>query len=434
MLHAPQKTGAGSRTRRKNSLFAAAIAFCLAILAFSSFYRHPRPPLPPATTSQIEKDPSTGLYTWSVGEQPFYLRGVVYQPGDKPRTKKLHKDFSLISDMGANAIVCQGKITASVLQAATAHELKVIARLPLDNSGVHAARQIRKDALIALSLFTSASLPEKAVEILSEIRQIAPGIPIILEWPKSDFPPQLLPFIDMTGSQTHSIQKPSLDMNLGSTDMWDTTASGMSWPQRYPEMSSFEKARSYAQLWQNLEENRSHNLGGAIYCWRDYQTDNGALPGITDCKGRLKPAYYALRELWTGQSRRFPLQDVILKTDHIFHNGENYFQLSALFPYDPAQKYFYEWRLGSDDAQEPPRILTHAGEGNAAWAGLANKFREKTGKSFHTTQKGRILRIRQDKTLPGQRIYFHLSDGQNHVATASMPIDPNHIIQRIPWQ
>jgi hypothetical protein len=124
----------------------------------------------------------------------------------------------------------------------------------------------------------------------------------------------------------------------------------------------------------------------------------------------------------------------MLKTDHVFHNGENFFQLSALFPYDPAQKYYYEWRLGSDDTQEPPGLLAQAGEGNAIWAGLTNKFREKTGKSFHTTQKGRILRIRQDETLPGQRIYFHLSDGQNHVTTASMPIDPNHIIQRIPWQ
>ncbi|MFZ2897067.1 MAG: hypothetical protein WA004_00500 [Saprospiraceae bacterium] len=432
MLHAPQKTGAGFRIRRKNSLFAAAIAFCLAILAFSSFYRHP--PLPQATSSRIGQDPVSGLYFWSAGEQPFYLRGVVYHAGDKPRAKGLQKDFSLIRDMGANAIICQGEITASVWRAAAANELKVIARLPLDSSAVAALQQIQLNALLALSLFATDIPPEKAQAVLAEIRQTAPDIPIILEWPQPEIPDQLLPFFDMTGSPTHSIPKPSLNMNIGSTGIWDTTASGMPWPQRYPEMSSFEKARGYAQLWKNLEETRGHNLGGAIYCWSDYQTDNGALPGITDCEGRLKPAYYALRELWTGQSKRFPIQDVILKTDHIFHNGENFFQLSAIFPYDPAQKYSYEWRMGSDDEQEPPRLLTHAGEGNATWAGLTNKFREKTGKSFHTTQKGRILRIRQDETLPGQRIYFYLSDGKNHVATASMPIDPNHIIQRIPWQ
>lgn len=402
------------------------------MLAFSSFHRHP--PLPQATASRIGQDPVTGLFSWSVGDQPFYLRGVVYQPGDKPRTKKLHKDFSLIRDMGANAIVCQGKITASVFQAATANDLKVIARLPLDSSAVTALRQIQPNALLALALSATDISPEKALTILAEIRQAAPDTPIILEWPETEPPYQFLPFADMVDSPAHAAAKPYLAMNLGKTAMWDSIAYGMSWPLRYPEMSGYEKARTYARLWKMLEENRGHNLGGAIYRWRDRQTENGALPGLTDHKGRLKPAYYALQELWTGQSWRFPLQDVILKTDHIFHNGENFYQISALSPFGPEKEAAYEWYIGSDSAHQIPVLLANGNAENSFLDKLKRKFRENAGMSCYTLQKGSIFRIRQDHTLPDQRIYLYISDNDNHVVTASMPIDPEHIIQRIPWQ
>lgn len=436
MLHTPKKTSAGLRIRRKDSLFAAAIACCLAILAFPSFFRfsHPSHTLK-TTTSRIEQDPATGLFSWSAGDQPFYLRGVVYQPGDKPRTKKLHKDLSLIRDMGANAVICQGKeITAPVWQAAAANDLKVIARLPLDSSAVTALRQIQPNALLALALSATDISPEKALTILAEIRQAAPDLPIILDWPQAEIPDQLLLLADMVNSPAHAASKPFLALDLGKTASWDTIAYGMSWPLRYPEASSYEEARSYAQLWKNLEENRGHNLGGAVYRWRDRQTENGALPGLTDHKGRLKPAYYALQELWTGQPRRFPLQDVILKTDHIFHNGENFYQISALSPFGPEKETAYEWYIGSDSAHQIPVLLANGNAENSFLDKLKRKFRENAGMSCYTLHKGSIFRIRQDHTLPDQRIYLYISDNDNHVVTASMPIDPNHIIQRIPWQ
>lgn len=384
--------------------------------------------------SCIGQDPASGLYFWSAGEQPFYLRGVVYHTGDKPRAKKLQKDFSLIRDMGANAIVCQGEITAALWQAAAANELKVIARLPLDSSGIAALRQIQPNALLALSLFATDISQEIASAILAEIRQTAPDIPIVLEWPRAAIPDQLLHFADMVSSPAHAASKPFLAMDLGKTTMWDTIAFGMSWPLRYPEISCYEKARTYAQALKKLEETRGHNLGGAIYRWSDRQLEKGVRPGLTDHKGRLKPVYYALQKLWTGQSGRFPLQDVILKTDHIFHNGENFYQISALSPLDPEQEATYEWYLGSDKAHETPVLIAQGSNENSFLTKLKRKFREKTGMPCYTLQQGSIFRIRQDHTKPNQRIYLHISDNDNHVVTASMPIDPNHIIQRIPWQ
>lgn len=336
--------------------------------------------------------------------------------------------------MGANAIVCQGELTASVLQAATANDLKVIARLPLDSSAVTALRQIQPNALLALSLSPTDIPVGKALTILAKIRQTAPNTPIILEWPETDTPSQLLVLADMVNSPNHSASKPYLALDLGKIAMWDTIAYGMSWPLRYPEMSGYEKARTYARLWKKLEENNGLNLGGAVYRWRDRQTENGVLPGLTDRKGRLKPAYYALQELWTGQPRRFPIQDVILKTDHIFHNGENFYQISALSPFDPDQKSNYEWYIGADDSPQLPELLAKGSTEDTFLARLKRKFGEKTGMYCYTLQQGSVFRIRQDHTRPKQRIYLHLSDNDNHVVTASMPIDPGHIIQRIPWQ
>jgi len=68
------------------------------------------------------------------------------------------------------------------------------------------------------------------------------------------------------------------------------------------EPTDFQKAAAYAANWQHdIEANRGWNLGGNAFLWKDKQEGSFTWFGLTDTKDRLKPAYWALREAWTGR-------------------------------------------------------------------------------------------------------------------------------------
>lgn len=67
------------------------------------------------------------------------------------------------------------------------------------------------------------------------------------------------------------------------------------------EASDPEKAAAYAGNWSRyIAANRGWNLGGNAFTWRDRPEGSFTWFGLTDSRGRLKPAYWSLRQAWTG--------------------------------------------------------------------------------------------------------------------------------------
>ncbi|MBS1564765.1 MAG: cellulose synthase, partial [Bacteroidetes bacterium] len=69
------------------------------------------------------------------------------------------------------------------------------------------------------------------------------------------------------------------------------------------EESDGRKAAYYAGDWQaSMAARQSGSLGGIAFCWKDRYDGSATWYGITDYRGRRKPAYYALQRCWRGQN------------------------------------------------------------------------------------------------------------------------------------
>jgi cellulose synthase (UDP-forming) len=82
------------------------------------------------------------------------------------------------------------------------------------------------------------------------------------------------------------------------------------------EQSDEEKAQWYAWQWKNyVSAYKGNNLGGIAYCWHDRMEGSYSWFGLTDYRGRTKPAYSALKALWTGsQMESLPSLRIITPT------------------------------------------------------------------------------------------------------------------------
>jgi hypothetical protein len=69
------------------------------------------------------------------------------------------------------------------------------------------------------------------------------------------------------------------------------------------EPSDFHKASAYSANWrQYIAPHRGWNIGGNAFVWKDKREGSFSWFGLTDSRDRLKPAYWALREAWTGRA------------------------------------------------------------------------------------------------------------------------------------
>jgi hypothetical protein len=96
--------------------------------------------------------------------------------------------------------------------------------------------------------------------------------------------------------------RPYLVSEFGPDGYWhaDFTARGSR--GELVEPSAADKARYYQDRWQrHVEAHRGLNVGGVAYCWRDRYEATPTWFGLTDSEGNEKPAYFALRQSWTGQ-------------------------------------------------------------------------------------------------------------------------------------
>ncbi len=311
---------------------------------------------------------SPGSFELMVGERPFYVRGIAYNPGHDWRDggtvltrRQLEDDFERIRNMGANTIrrYTGGWYDRNIFNVAAEKDLKVIYGLwlpqdlnylsdddvlaKIEREFVKLVRKHRDaPALLAWSIGNeswgmlkhSYGQPyltdlRKAYVVFIErlarrIKELDPNHPVIVACEHSD---QLsgavadfityAPSVDIIGINSYyephlahlpdlmrqfAPDRPYLVTEFGPDGYWHPQHTPRDAAGELDEPSGRAKAKMYARRWQqHIQADRGQNLGGVAYSWADRYEGSATWFGLTDFEGRPKPAYFALREVWTGQ-------------------------------------------------------------------------------------------------------------------------------------
>lgn len=392
--------------------------------------------------------------------KPFYIRGIAYntahdwRDGNMPLTRRqLERDFSLIKQMGCNTIrrYDEGIYDRNILNLSDEYGLKILFGFWFDpkidyyrdSSKVkeyiaNVEEKVKKyrdhPSVLAWSVgnetwgllkhrYAKPYLTKvrdhylKMIEKLAQrIHEIDPSRPVFscMEHEKYQLAGEVAAFrdaapsIDVIGVNSYYEQqiktlnhvfyqfdslRPYVVSEFGPRGYWDPDYNRMS-NGNVVEDSENEKAEWYEYQWKNyVQPYRGFNVGGVAYCWHDRMEGSNTWFGITDSRGRIKPSYYALKKAWTGMDA--PLVPAIKITGpEICMAGSTYkFSIENISGLDVNE---IEWYLRKDD------YLDEAGE-------IEDPDKPVT-----------------DITVPLQagsyRLYVYVSDKQDHVFTASIPI------------
>ena len=205
------------------------------------------------------------------------------------------------------------------------------------------------------------------------------------------------------------------------------------WPEDYaaprqrlsiPDPSPFEKAQAYPQMWrQYIAEGSGNCLGGLAYCWRDRHEGTSILSGMVDYKGRRKPAYFALKQTWTGEPQNFPLADLWLKSRLDFSSGQDVWIFTAIFLNDTNADLTYEWYISREEYLERIDELHINFDRLGLWGyKILRAYRNNYHHGMVPEQEGRSIHFPARQAEAHQRVYLHISDNQGNVVTASLPM------------
>jgi cellulose synthase (UDP-forming) len=93
--------------------------------------------------------------------------------------------------------------------------------------------------------------------------------------------------------------RPYLVSEFGPKGYWNPLYTSFDSDSNLVEASDEDKASLYQREWTSyIEKHRGLNVGGVAYCWHDRMEGTNTWFGITDYKDRLKPVYFALKEVW----------------------------------------------------------------------------------------------------------------------------------------
>ncbi len=427
--------------------------------------------------------PGEKKFEWRIAGQPYYVKGVNYNPENDwrddhwPLTRpQLERDFDRIRDMGANTIYrTAGTVyDKNLLAVAREKELKILYSFWFDPRKDYLTdslyrRQLETEildfvkkhrhqpAIAAWSLgagvwnqldhfFYQPYLPRvrlactRAIEsIARDIKRADPSRPVLVEvygdhqlrGALADIA-RTAPSVDIIAVSGQIAMQPDHIAQLVREECpgrpYLVSAFGPLWDEPFqyvskPEPSSFEKARYYSGFWnKSVLPNRGANLGGIAYCWRDRLEGTATLSGIVDYKGRLKPAYFALKEVWTGQVQHFPLGDLLLEDKAGFSSGHYVQAIHSLYTARPDSTLLYEWYIERQESLgwvDGFSIQYGSGED---WAfKLYREYCKKT-KCFYPVMGGKTVYYRHESPNPMQRVYLYISDRNGNVVTASCPI------------
>jgi cellulose synthase (UDP-forming) len=254
-------------------------------------------------------------------------------------------------------------------------------------------------------------------KLTQKIHELDPQRPVfailphtnILQGAVTDFH-KYAPSIDIMGINSHdkddlkSVQKIMGDLDFNRPYIISEFSSGGYWNEEILEMekgmvlekTDHEKGNQYFWNWiKYVEFKKGYNVGGIAYSWRDKPEGTATWFGITDIKGRLKPAYYRLRKVWQKTYSSIPMPWVIIQGPMEISSDKTY-EFNALEEYEG--NFTYEWYLQSEKRMEYLGKLEAIGE-------------------------GRKVRV----TIPPignseLRLYVYVSDKHGNVVSASLPL------------
>jgi cellulose synthase (UDP-forming) len=166
------------------------------------------------------------------------------------------------------------------------------------------------------------------------------------------------------------------------------------------ELPDLAKARWFKYQWENyIENNSGYNLGGIAFSWRDRYEGTATWFGMTDYKGRLKPSYYAMQNVWKGESAQQPEFPELTIVGHWYpvpSGGTIYFTAAITNSYSGNLR--YEWEVLDE----------------INWK-KATKIRSQIN-DFQ------IVEIEVPKNTSSYRVYVYAKDELGNVVTNSRPL------------
>jgi len=379
-----------------------------------------------------------------------------WRDGFMPLTRRqLEKDFSKIKEMGANTIrrYDHGIYDKNVLAIAAEHDLNVMFGFWFDPKVDYYKDTLRvkhymqeveekviqfknERAVIAWSLgnetwgllkhhFAKPYLTKVRMQYIRLIEQLArriheldPGRPVFscIEHEKYQIAGELVAFhdgapsIDVIGvnsyykeqiSQLNHLAwqfdslRPYLVSEFGPHGYWDPhynkTSKGL-----LVEESDLEKSNWYKHQWKHyIEAHKGYNIGGFAYCWHDRMEGSCTWFGLTDFKGRPKPSYYALKEVWARQLQE-PVPQISIKGPASYVPGKTY-QFDAVFAGQVPSSMNFEWYLHK------------------------NEFLERID-NIEVMDNGTSVLLKIPETISDYRLYLYASREDGKVLTASLSI------------
>jgi hypothetical protein len=240
-------------------------------------------------------------------------------------------------------------------------------------------------------VYTNLSADETLPAALHMLRRHAPSV---------DFP-------GLNAMYTHQLagldslmqmqwaDRPYFVAEFGPEGHWDERYTPLDNEGFLQEPSDYEKAAQLRDKWTRyLQPGQSHGMGALAYCWQDRFEGTQTWFGLTDQENRLKPGYYALRNVWTGAEMNMPLADVYLQSPLDIPAPRKVLNFRAISPNNLNQDLTYEWKL----------VKQHSYE---------------TVGTLDIKRKYHLALV--DLPLPpgGYRLYLSVSDGEGNVVTAS---------------
>lgn len=410
---------------------------------------------------------SFGSYSWMINGQPFYFKGICYNPehdwrdGFLPLTRKqLENDFQQIKEMGANTIrrYEPGIYDRNILTVAEEKGLYVLygfwfdpkidyykdkaALKKYEEKVLSYVRKFKgRKNIIAWNIGNETwgllkqhySKPYLTLNrrayltflegLAQKIKEIDPERPVFAseEHEYYQLPSTLyelkrhVPSVDVIGINSYyqvnigSLQqtfeqfdttRPYVVTEFGPKGYWSHEFGDYRYGIELVELSSLAKAQWYQQQWEDyILPNKGFNLGGFAFSWRDRYEGTATWFGITDYKGRLKPAYYYLKNSWTGNS----------------NNLNNFPDLSIVGNWYPQKAGKTLW-LAAGISNEYDKSLTYE------WEVYEEKTWEKVSLQKNSMWEKKFMEFQVPEKKSSYRVYLHAVDSLGNVVTASRPL------------
>ncbi|MFN3402806.1 MAG: glycosyltransferase [Cytophagaceae bacterium] len=244
-------------------------------------------------------------------------------------------------------------------------------------------------------VITSVSQNSNLAQAISDMYVFAPSVDII---GINSYYEEYLKELDKVMKEMDPT-RPYLLTEFGSRGFWDQHLTIYTKDSLFYDEPDHLKAKSYFWKWiKHVEAKKGSNIGGLAYNFRDKPYGTASWSGISDYKGRLKPGYYYLKRVWTGEWDENTTDfyaEIKPETDKYFTQGTYNFYVES-YQQIPSNLSF-EWFLMRDSDM---------------------KYYGKLQRTYN----GKGVKVSMPDVAGVYRIYVYMSDYKGNVVSASYPI------------